>query len=94
MSLAYIDVDPHVAEEAWIGSAIHVSTIVILYYDYILTLPREIEFLWLSHNKRGWFTTACLLNRYVPVLGYLPTVVEHFITLNSPLYVAAVCTSR
>lgn len=46
MSLVYLDIDPHSTEDAWISSVLHVSTIVILYYDYILTLLREIEFLW------------------------------------------------
>ncbi|KAH9953177.1 hypothetical protein BC827DRAFT_1159375 [Russula dissimulans] len=92
MSQAYIDINPRAAaEDAWISSALQVSTIVILYYDYILTLPREIKFLWPPDNKQGWVTTACLLSRYIPVLGYLPTLVSHFITLNSAMYVAAFC---
>ena len=56
--------------------------LVVLYYDYILTLPREIEFLWPPHNKQGWFTMACLLNRYIPIVGYLPSVVSYFISLD------------
>jgi len=86
MSQAYIDINPRAAaEDAWISSALQVSTIVILYYDYILTLPREIKFLWPPDNKQGWVTTACLLIRYIPVLGYLPTLVSHFITLDSAI---------
>jgi len=57
-------------------------TLVILYYDYVLTLHREIQFLWPPHNKQGWFTIACLLNRYIPLLGYLPVVVSYVIRFN------------
>jgi Family of unknown function (DUF6533) len=52
---------------------------VILYYDYVLTLPREIEFLWPPHNKQGWFTLACLLNRYLPFFGHVPLVMTYFV---------------
>jgi len=41
-----------------------------------------VEFLWPPHNKQGWFTTACLLNRYIPVFGHLPIVVSWFIKLD------------
>jgi Family of unknown function (DUF6533) len=54
-----------------------VSDKVILYYDYALTLSREIQFLWPPHNKQGWFTMACLLNRYLPLLGHLPLVISY-----------------
>jgi len=56
--------------------------LVMLYYDYLLTLPREIQFLWPPHNKQGWFTLACLLNRYVPTIGLVPIVVSYFIPVN------------
>jgi hypothetical protein len=57
--------------------------LVVLYYDNFLTLPREIMFLWPPHNKQGWFTFGCLLNRYVPVLGSIPVVVSYFIPVDS-----------
>ena len=56
--------------------------LVVLYYDYFLTLPREIMFLWPPHNKQGWFTFGCLLNRYVPVLGTIPVVVSYLIPVD------------
>ena len=55
----------------------------MLYYDYLLTLPREIQFLWLPYNKQGWFTLACFLNRYIPIIGVLPIVVSYFIPVNT-----------
>jgi hypothetical protein len=56
--------------------------LVILYYDYILTLPREIQFFWPPHNKQGWFTLVCFLNRYIPLIGVLPIVVSYSISVN------------
>ncbi|KAH9981110.1 hypothetical protein BGW80DRAFT_309036 [Lactifluus volemus] len=57
-----------------------ISGIVIQYYDYVLTLSREIQFLWPPHNKQGCFTTTCLLNRYLPLFGHL----SFFITFLVP----------
>jgi len=82
-----IDIGPNAAEDVWINSVIHVSAMVILYYDYMLTLDREIRFVWPPHNKQGWFTAAFLLNRYISIFGYLPFVVSYFITLDFPFCV-------
>jgi len=79
---ADIDPGPHAAEFVWINSIISVSATVVLFYDYLLTLPREILFLWRPRNKQGWFTSACLLNRYIPVLGSIPVVVSYFIHVD------------
>ncbi|KAI0272850.1 hypothetical protein BGY98DRAFT_1066860, partial [Russula aff. rugulosa BPL654] len=54
----------------------------MLYYDYLLTLPQEIQFLWPPHNKQGWFTLACLLNRYIPMIGVIPVAISYFFPVN------------
>ena len=56
--------------------------LVMLYYDYLLTLPREIQFLWPPHNRQSWFTLAFFLNRYIPIIGVLPIAVSYFISVN------------
>ena len=56
--------------------------LVMLYYDYLLTLPREIQFLWPPHNKQGWFTLVYFLNRYIPIIGILPIAVSYLIPVN------------
>jgi Family of unknown function (DUF6533) len=56
--------------------------LAMLYYDYLLTLHREIQFLWPPHNKQGWFTLACFLNRYLPLIGLMPITVSYFIPIN------------
>jgi len=92
MSQGYIDIDigSNAAEDVWINSVIRLSAMVILYYDYMLTLDREIEFLWPPYNEQGWVTAACLLNRYISVLGYLPLVVSFLITLDFPVRLSSV----
>jgi hypothetical protein len=56
--------------------------LAMLYYDYLLTLPREIQLLWPPHNKQGLFTLACFLNRYLPVIGLMPIAVSYFVPVN------------
>ena len=56
--------------------------LAMMYYDYLLTLPREIQFLWPPHNKQGWFTFACFLNRYLPVIGLMPLAASYFIQVT------------
>jgi Family of unknown function (DUF6533) len=53
--------------------------LVIQYYDYSLTLSREIQFLWPPHNKQGCFTTASLLNRYLPLLGHISYLITFLV---------------
>ncbi|KAI0246878.1 hypothetical protein BJV78DRAFT_94089 [Lactifluus subvellereus] len=67
---------------SYLNSIIDLSSAVILYYDYALTLPREIQFLWPPHNKLGWFTLTCLLNRYLPIFGHIPFVILYFVPGN------------
>ncbi|KAH9961866.1 hypothetical protein BGW80DRAFT_1357351 [Lactifluus volemus] len=80
MSLANIDLGPNAGQYIYLNSICNISAAAILYYEYALTLPREIQYLWPPHNKQGWFTTACLLNRYLAVIGHLPTVVSYFLS--------------
>ncbi|KAH9953076.1 hypothetical protein BC827DRAFT_1250745, partial [Russula dissimulans] len=51
----------------------------------MLTLDREIQFLWPPHTKQGWVTAAYFLNRYITVLGYLPLVMSFFIPFTHTL---------
>ncbi|KAH9021572.1 hypothetical protein EDB85DRAFT_2152287 [Lactarius pseudohatsudake] len=76
MSLAGINLGPHAAEYVYLNSLTNLPPLAILYYDYLLTLPLEIQYLWYP-NKLGWFTVACLLNRYLPVFGHIPLAVSY-----------------
>jgi len=43
----------------------------ILYYDYFLTFPKEVEVYWCA-GSYTWASIVFLANRYVAVLGHLP----------------------
>jgi hypothetical protein len=53
-----------------------VLSLVILYYDYILTFSREVEFFWPHENRVGWVSSIYFLNRYVAIFGYIPIVLR------------------
>jgi len=50
---------------------------VILYYDYVLTLPTEIRRFW-TLQSFSWAAFFFFLNRYLAVLGRIPVVMETF----------------
>jgi len=79
MSQADIDLGPQAGELVFLNSILNLSATVILFYDYALTLDREIQFLWPPHNRQSWFTFGCLLNRYLPLLGHIPFFVTFFV---------------
>lgn len=48
---------------------------MVLYYDYLLTLSREVEYFWPHQNRVGWAASSFLFNRYVSVLGHIPVLI-------------------
>lgn len=56
------------------------SSTAIAYYDYLLTLGGEIELFW-KKPRRSWAFTFFVANRYILVLGRLPTIAFLFWTL-------------
>lgn len=46
----------------------------ILYYDYALTLPMEIDRFWATRSI-SWASGFFYLNRYLTLLGHIPLVV-------------------
>ncbi|KAI0302894.1 hypothetical protein B0F90DRAFT_181676 [Multifurca ochricompacta] len=77
MSPADIIVGPHAAKYIYLNSVVDLCASVILYYDYAITLHWEIEFLWPPYNKLGLFTSACILNRYLPIIGHIPLLASY-----------------
>ncbi|KAA1473562.1 hypothetical protein DENSPDRAFT_279792 [Dentipellis sp. KUC8613] len=61
----------------------YLSTIyfVILYYDYLLTLPAEVRLFWFRSRRARWSWPSILffLNRYAALLGHVPFIIEVFI---------------
>ncbi|TFY61762.1 hypothetical protein EVG20_g6934 [Dentipellis fragilis] len=56
----------------------YLSTIyfVILYYDYLLTLPAEVKLFWLRSRRLSWPSVLFFVNRYGALLGHIPLMVE------------------
>ncbi|KAF8491340.1 hypothetical protein F5888DRAFT_1909595 [Russula emetica] len=59
-----------------LGYAFSLIPTVILYYDYILTFSREVEFFWPHENRVGWVSSLYFLNRYVAIFGHIPIVLR------------------
>ncbi|KAI0260291.1 hypothetical protein BC834DRAFT_552939 [Gloeopeniophorella convolvens] len=88
MALADLKLGAHDAEQLNINAILTLFPVAILYYDYLLTISREICFVWPPVNKLGWVTTIYFLNRYLSMLGHAPVVFSYFIKGNLELYVA------
>ncbi|KAH9887022.1 hypothetical protein C8Q73DRAFT_795045 [Cubamyces lactineus] len=54
----------------------------ILWYDFVLTLPLEVERYW--KGGRSWASVFFFLNRYMSVLSHIPVVVEFFLAMPEP----------
>ncbi|KAI6040475.1 hypothetical protein EDC04DRAFT_3111054 [Pisolithus marmoratus] len=60
-----------------VASLSHSSFIAILCYDYLLTLRREVDFFWMK-PRRSWMFVLFVANRYITILGRVPTMVGAF----------------
>lgn len=60
---------------------------VILYYEYVLTLPTEVRQYW---QKGRWSLATVLffLNRYVAIISHVPIVYEYFFQSSESVSVA------
>jgi len=63
--------------DSWSGSVSTLSAYAILYYDYFLTLPKEVEGYWHT-GPHAWGSILFLANRYVAMLGHLPFFYIYF----------------
>lgn len=55
----------------------------LLYYDFILTIPQEVERYWTG--RLTWPSFLFFLNRYTAVLGHIPVIAEFFGVLPEPV---------
>lgn len=55
-----------------------------LYYDYFLTLSREVEWIWFAPQKHSLGTALFFANRYLAVVGHIPYMYEFFTFRNDP----------
>ncbi|KAF8590788.1 hypothetical protein K439DRAFT_1164453 [Ramaria rubella] len=68
-----------------------VAPVAILYYDWFLTLPEEVNRYW--RPKFTGPTILFLLNRYLPVIGFIPTMISYFSGDFSPAVRFRICVT-
>jgi len=61
----------------WQGNGLIREPKAILYYDYFLTLPKEVEGYWHT-GPHSWGSIFFLANRYLAMLGHLPFFYIYF----------------
>ncbi|OBZ67269.1 hypothetical protein A0H81_12799 [Grifola frondosa] len=57
----------------------------LLYYDFVLTIPMEVERYWTG--GLSWASSLYFVNRYLSVLGTIPVIVEYFMDVSETRYV-------
>ncbi|KAJ8490187.1 hypothetical protein ONZ45_g13290 [Pleurotus djamor] len=62
-----------------VKSYLSLAAVTILYYDYLLTLPMEIDRYWsLKVTTFSWTRFLFYLNRYTALLAHVPVIVAYF----------------
>lgn len=54
------------------------TRIALLYYDFTLTLPEEIERYWSGNRNISAASLAFFANRYLSLIGVIPVLYEYF----------------
>jgi len=65
------------SQEILVGQYCTLAPFVILYYDYFLTLPLEIERFW-PQRTFSWASFFFYVNRYMALLGQIPIIISFF----------------
>ncbi|KAI0260284.1 hypothetical protein BC834DRAFT_973546 [Gloeopeniophorella convolvens] len=61
------------ARQLHINYILNIFPLVILYYDFAITLSKEVEFFWPPKRRLGYVSFFFLLNRYLLVIGTIPS---------------------
>ncbi|KAF9003226.1 hypothetical protein BDQ17DRAFT_1355765 [Cyathus striatus] len=68
---------PSVEFQVLVNNYICAASLVILFYDYFLTLSEEVERFWKT-KRTNWASTFFYLNRYLSLLGHIPIAFQIF----------------
>ncbi|KAF9534350.1 hypothetical protein CPB83DRAFT_330507 [Crepidotus variabilis] len=79
-------------DQLFINRCVSAAALVLLYYDYALTLSDEIERFWVAKPKLTIASALFYTNRYLSLFGHLPNLLEYFWTSSNPRRVT-VCTN-
>ncbi|RDX44984.1 hypothetical protein OH76DRAFT_1486712 [Lentinus brumalis] len=80
-----------VAEASYPNRVVQTVAFAMLYYDFLLTFPFEVERYWAG--GRSWASCCFFVNRYMAVLGHLPVVYEFFGTMPEEWAILSVRSS-
>ncbi|EJC99205.1 uncharacterized protein FOMMEDRAFT_31296 [Fomitiporia mediterranea MF3/22] len=72
--------------------ALTAVALTILYYDYFLTLGREIRLIW--RKKSNLVAIVFFLNRYVSILGSVPIILQTYANWSKDVIVAVIVVLR
>ncbi|KAH9023394.1 hypothetical protein EDB85DRAFT_2277903 [Lactarius pseudohatsudake] len=75
MSIDEITVIEKILYQNRLNYVLNTFPVAILYYDYALTLSREVEYFWPNPYRTGWVSSIFFLNRYFSVFGHIPIVI-------------------
>ncbi|TBU39216.1 hypothetical protein BD309DRAFT_993908 [Dichomitus squalens] len=85
MSAASLAADINlVADGANVNRVAQAISFTILYYDFLLTFPEEVERYWTG--VWSWASFFFFLNRYMSVVCYVPFAYEFYADMPEPLY--------
>ncbi|KAF5352990.1 hypothetical protein D9758_007967 [Tetrapyrgos nigripes] len=82
MSSEIVNEDAFSINEQRLEGYFHLMGLVFLYYDYILTFPMEVEYLW--KNFHGSTRYMFCLNRYFSLIGNAIVTISLFSTALAP----------
>lgn len=72
-----------VQHQQFVFNSLGVASFVVLYYDYLLTLPLECSRYW-SAPRITWASAFFYVNRYLSLLAHIPVMFRYFWTSSDP----------
>ena len=74
----------------FINYTLHAVPLVILYYDYLLTLGEEVQNYWPPHRPLNWPSALFLGTRYFTLLGLTPILMFMILGVGSAVRITDV----
>ncbi|KZV68341.1 hypothetical protein PENSPDRAFT_687316 [Peniophora sp. CONT] len=61
-----------IGNEVFLANCLIFVPLVILIYEYAVTLEREVKLYWPPRHRVGWVSSVFLINRYLSLFGHIP----------------------
>ncbi|EMD32021.1 hypothetical protein CERSUDRAFT_77624 [Gelatoporia subvermispora B] len=78
----------------YISQFLSLGPSVLLYYDYLLMLPTEVDVFWMRLTRISIASALVITNRYLSLLGSIPAIFEYFGDMSDDAVVAALLILR